>query len=88
MAFVFATESNLAILIVVLATITAVAGLATFVQVAKCRAENMRLREGLHRLSDDVKQLMIAEQRRFLMELKSSKEEGALTANDRPPPES
>jgi hypothetical protein len=32
------------------------------------------LREGLNQLSEDVKHLMVAEQRRFLKELKSSKE--------------
>jgi hypothetical protein len=36
--------------------------------------EYARLREGLNQLSEDVKHLMVAEQRRFLKELKSSKE--------------
>jgi hypothetical protein len=84
----FVTEYNLAILIVALSAITAVIGLATFIQVQVCRVEYARLREGLDRLSEDIKHLMVAEQRRFLKELKSSKDEGASTANDQPTPES
>lgn len=78
----FVTKSNLVILIVALSTITAVIGLATFIQVQVCRVEYARLREGLDRLSEDIKHLMVAEQRRFLKELKSSKDEGASTANE------
>jgi hypothetical protein len=73
----FVTDSNLAILVVALSAITTAVGLATFIQVQACRAEYARLRDGLNRLSEDVKHLMVAEQRRFLMELKSSKKEGA-----------
>jgi hypothetical protein len=84
----FVTDSNLAILIVALSAITTVIGLATFIQVQVCRVEYARLRELLERVSEDMKHLMVAEQRRFLKELKSSKEEGASTANDQPAPES
>jgi hypothetical protein len=83
----FVTESNLAILVVALSAITTVIGLATFIQVQVCRVEYARLREGLDRLSEDMKHLMVAEQRRFLKELKSSKKQGASTANDHPAPE-
>jgi hypothetical protein len=82
MAFMFVTESNLVILVVALSAITAVVGLATFIQVQACRAEYARLREGLNRLSEDVKHLMVAEQRRFLKELKTSKEKDESTAED------
>ena len=82
----FVAESNLAILVVALSAITTVVGLATFIQVQACRAEYARLREGLNRLSEDVKHLMVAEQRRFLKELKSSKEKDASTADDQPTP--
>jgi len=85
MAFMFVTESNLAILIVALTAITTVVGLATFIQVQVCRVECGRLREGLNRLSEDVKHLMVAEQRRFLKELQSFKEEDASTTNDNKP---
>ena len=82
----FVTESNLAILVVALSAITAVVGLATFIQVQACRAEYARLREGLNRLSEDVKHLMVAEQRRFLKELKSSNEKDAPTIDEQPTP--
>lgn len=80
----FVTESNLAILVVALSAITTVVGLATFIQVQACRAEYALLRKGLNRLSEDVKHLMVAEQRRFLKELKSSKEKDASTTDDQP----
>ena len=73
----FVTEYNLVILVVTLSAITTVVGVATFIQVQACRAEYARLREGLNRLSEDVKHLMVAEQRRFLKELKSSKKKDA-----------
>jgi hypothetical protein len=73
----FVTESNLAILFVALLAIATAVGLATFIQVQACRAEHARLREGLNRLSEDMKHLTVAEQRRFLKELKSSKEKDA-----------
>jgi hypothetical protein len=79
----FVTDSNLAILIIALSAITTVIGLATFIQVRACRVEYTRLREGLNQLSEDVKHLMVAEQRRFLKELRSS-EEDASTTNDQP----
>ena len=50
----FATEPNLAILIVALSAITAVVGLAAFLQVRKCRIEYTRLRDELNRLSENV----------------------------------
>ena len=50
----FATEPNLAILIVALLAITAVVGLAAFLQVRKCRIECTRLRDELNRLSENV----------------------------------
>jgi len=65
--------------------ITTIIGLATFIQVRACRVEYTRLRVGLNQLSEDVKHLMVAEQRRFLKELQSSKEEDASTTNDQPP---
>jgi len=54
-----------------------VVGLATFIQVQACRADYARLKEGLNRLSANVKHLMVAEQRRLFKELKSSKKKDA-----------
>jgi hypothetical protein len=71
------TDFNLAILVVALSAITSIVGLATFIQAQACRTEYARLRGGLNRLSEDVKHLLVAEQRRFLKELKSSKEKDA-----------
>jgi hypothetical protein len=79
MAFMLVTDSNLAILIIALSAITTVIGLATFILVQACRVECTRLREGLNQLSEDMKHLTVAEQRRFLKELQSSKEEDAST---------
>ena len=81
-AFMFVTESNLVILIVALSAITAVIGVRDVHSNTSVRVEYARLREGLDRLSEDIKHLMVAEQRRFLKELKSSKDEGASTANE------
>jgi hypothetical protein len=63
-----------------------VAAVLVFVAARKVRArqtELARLRADVNRLSDDVKYLMNAEQRRFLMELKSpqdAKEESKLVS--------
>jgi hypothetical protein len=73
----------LVIAIVVLVIITTFIAFATLLQVRVCRVECARLREEVKRLSDDVRLLVNAEQRRFLKELKSpQKEEDGSKAAD------
>jgi hypothetical protein len=75
-----------AMLYVAVVACMTVAAVLVFVAARKVRArqtELARLRADVNRLSDDVKYLMNAEQRRFLMELKSpqdAKEESKLVS--------
>jgi hypothetical protein len=50
-------------------------GLATLIQVRDCRVECARLRKEVKQLSEDVRHLVNAEQRRFLRELQSPQKE-------------
>jgi hypothetical protein len=65
----------LVIAIVALVFIATFIAFATLLQGWVCRVECARLREEMKRLSDDVRHLVNAEQRRFLKELKSSQKE-------------
>jgi hypothetical protein len=51
----------------------AIIAISVIVILARARGELTRLRGDVARLSEDVKHLLNAEQRRFLQELKSSK---------------
>ena len=63
------------IAIVALSGIATVVGFASFLQVRVCRVECARLREKVGRLSEDVKHLVNAEQRRFLKQLQTPQNE-------------
>jgi hypothetical protein len=52
-------------------TVVVVLAIVAAQKIRARRAEFARMREDIKRLSEDVKYLMNAEQRRFLMELKS-----------------
>jgi hypothetical protein len=70
-------------IIIALLVIAAFLGLATFFQVRFSRSECARLRKEVGRLSEDIKHLVNAEQRRFLKELNSpQKEEDSSKASE------
>jgi hypothetical protein len=66
--------------IIALLVIAAFIGLATFFQVTFSRIECARLRKEVGRLSEKVKHLVNAEQKRFLKELNPQKEEDSSKA--------
>jgi hypothetical protein len=72
-----AASGYLGIAVVVLLAVATFIGFATFLKVRVIRIESARLREEVRQLSEDVKHLVNAEQRRFLKELLSSTDEDA-----------
>jgi hypothetical protein len=82
----FTLGDYLGFAIVVLTVIATFVAFATFLQVRACRIQCAHLREQLRRLSEDVQHLVNAEQRRFLKELQSSKEDAPKPSESEPPP--